>query len=87
MKVVCVWRRESDYGREVEEWLMEFARRTGREIETIDPDSRYGVGFCSAYDVVEYPTILALDDNGAVLGMWRGTMLPRFDEVAYWTMK
>lgn len=84
MRVVCVWRRESDYGRTVEEWLTEFGRRTGEEIEEMNPDSREGVNFCKVYDVVEYPTILALDDNGAVLASWRGQMLPTFDEVSYW---
>lgn len=84
MRVVCVWRRESDYGRAVEEWLTEFAKRTGEEIENMNPDTREGAGFCRVYDVVEYPTILALDDNGAVLASWQGKMLPTFDEVSYW---
>lgn len=86
MRVVCVWRRESDYGRSVEEWLRDFERRKGEEgvIEEMDPDTREGVEFCRVYDVVEYPTILALDDKGAVLGSWRGKMLPTFDEVSYW---
>lgn len=84
MRVVCVWRDQSDYGRSVEEWITEFERRTGKEIETIDPDSTEGESFCRAYDVVEYPTILALGDDGAVLAAWQGKMLPLFDEVAYW---
>lgn len=82
--MVCVWREKSDYGRTVEEWLTEFERRTGKEIESIDPDTKDGEGFCRAYDVVEYPTILALNDDGSVLSTWRGTMLPLFDEVSYW---
>ena len=84
MRVVCVWREQSDYGRAVEEWMMEFERRTGKEIESLDPDSKEGESFCRAYDVVEYPTILALGDDGSVLATWRGTMLPLFDEVSYW---
>lgn len=84
MRVVCVWRRESDYGRTVEEWIMAFERQTGKEIESLDPDTKEGEGFCRAYDIVEYPTIMALGDDGAVLASWRGTMLPLFDEVSYW---
>lgn len=87
MRVVCVWRRESDYGRAVEEWMMEFERRTGKEIETISPDGRDGAWFCQTYDVVEYPTLLALGDDGSVLAEWRGKMLPTFDEVNYWVQK
>ncbi len=84
MRVVCVWRRESDYGRALEEWMREFERRTGKDVETINPDTRDGVGFCRSYDVVEYPTMLALGEDGAVLAEWRGEMLPTFDEVSYW---
>lgn len=87
MRIVCVWRRESDYGRMVEEWLTEFERRSGVEVETIDPDSRDGAGFCRAYDIVEYPTLVALDNDGGALAMWRGQMLPTFDEVSYWAIK
>ena len=87
MRIVCVWRRESDYGRSMEEWLTEFERRTGTEIETIDPDSRDGAGFCRAYDIVEYPTLVALDNDGSVLEIWRGQMLPTFDEVNYWALQ
>jgi len=79
-----VWRRASDYGRTVEEWLTEFERRTGAEVESLDPDTKEGEGFCRAYDVVEYPTILALGDDGRVLAAWRGAQMPMFDEVSYW---
>lgn len=84
MRVVCIWRRESDYGRMVEEWIREFERRTGREMESLDPDTHEGESLCRAYDVVEYPTILALGDDGRVLGAWRGEDLPMFNEVSYW---
>lgn len=85
MRVVCVWRRESDYGRMMEEWLRDFERRTGKEIESLDPDTSNGESFCRTYDIVEYPAIVAVGDDGAVLASWRGQMLPRFDEVSYWT--
>ena len=48
MRVVCIWRRESDYGRIVEEWIHEFERRTGAEVEDINSDSREGEGLCRA---------------------------------------
>lgn len=84
MRVVCVYREGEDYSRTVEEWLMAFERRTGKEIEVMSPDGREGTQFCQTYDIVEYPTIIALGDDGAVLSSWRGKLLPLFDEVAYW---
>lgn len=86
MRVVVVWRDGEDYSRSVEEWIAEFERRTGKEVEHMSPDSREGEGFCQAYGIVEYPTILALNDgNGAVASMWAGKMLPTFDEVSYYS--
>jgi len=84
MRIVCVWRRESDYGREVEGWLRDFEQQTGREIESVDPDSVAGSQFVATYDVVEYPTILALGEDGSVKESWRGKMLPRVGQVGYW---
>lgn len=84
MRVVCVWREGEDYSRTVEEWIRGFEQRTGKEIETMSPDGREGVQFCQTYDIVEYPTIIALGNDGAVLATWRGKQLPLFDEVSYW---
>lgn len=85
MRVVCVWREGYDYSRTVEDWLTGFERFTGKEVESIDPGTKDGTDFCRAYDVVEYPTMMALGDDGAVLATWRGAMMPTFDEVNYWT--
>lgn len=87
MRAVIVWKDNTDYSREVISWLEEFERRTGREVESVDPDSVDGGGFAQAYDVVEYPTILGLDDMGRVLDIWRGTPLPRIDEVAFYAVE
>lgn len=84
MRAVCVWREQRDYSRTVEEWMTGFERLTGKEIESISPDTEEGEDFCRAYDIVQYPTILVLGDDGAVLASWQGEMLPTFDEVAYW---
>ena len=46
MRVVCIYRDKQDYSRTVDEWLETFRRQTGREIETMDPDTN--VGFCEA---------------------------------------
>lgn len=85
MRVVCVWRDNTDYAREVNEWLREFERRDIGEIESLDPDTIEGEIFCSAHDVVEYPTIIAVDDQGRELQTWRGTPMPLIDEVSYYS--
>ena len=84
MRVVCVLRDNQDYTRTVTDWLEDFRRQTGKEIETMNPDEN--ADFCQTYDIVEYPTMLALDDNGAVLAMWRGREMPLINEVLYYTI-
>ena len=84
MRVVCIYREGQDYSRTVSEWLENFRHRTSRKIEVIDPDKN--TNFCETYDIVEYPTILALGDSGEVRAMWRGRNLPLIDEVSYYTL-
>ena len=67
---------------EYDEWLENFRRQTGRELEIMNPDEN--PGFCETYDVVEYPTILALGTNGEVRASWRGRTLPLINEVLYY---
>lgn len=82
MRVVCVYREGEDYSRGVNEWLEAFYRQTGQQIETMNPDEN--VAFCEAYDVVEYPTILALGERGDVRAFWKGKTLPLINEVSYY---
>ena len=58
MRVVVVYKDESEYGRVVGDYLRDFTRRTGHDLETLDPDTQEGTDFCRTYDIVEYPTIL-----------------------------
>ena len=84
MRVIVVAKDNTDYSRQVATFVDDMARQTGHELEVLDPESREGESFCRAYDIVEYPTILAIADDGHLLQMWRGRPLPLIDEVAYY---
>ena len=84
MRIVVVYKDASDHGREVREYVDDFKRQTGLKIEVMDPDSGRNDFFLRAYDIVEYPTILAIADDGRLLQMWHGQPLPLIDEVAYY---
>ncbi len=84
MKVVAVYKHESDHARVVTDWLRDFRRQTGKVVEELEPDTREGMLFCSTYDIVEYPTLIALDTDGQVQNVWRGAMLPTISEVSYY---
>ena len=84
MRVVVVYKQESDHGRAVSDYLRDFERVTGRQLETMDPEQRGSAGFCETYDIVEYPTVVALDNSGQLQNMWRGLPLPTINEVEYY---
>lgn len=84
MKTYIVYKEESDHARTVIDFLRDFERRTSKKIETVNPESREGDATCRTYDIVEYPTIFATDDNGILQTQWRGLPLPTIDEVSYY---
>jgi len=84
MRVVVVYKDETDYAREVTDYLRDFKRQTGHDLETMSPDSPDGTSFCRTYDIVEYPTMIALSDDGVMQNMWRGRPLPTISEVSYY---
>ena len=84
MRAVVVYKEVSEHARNVEEFLRYFTSVTGRELETLNPETRDGAGFCETYDITQYPTVIALSDDGQMLNMWAGEPLPRVDEVSYY---
>ena len=83
MRVVCVYRDNQDYTRTVDEWLENFHHQTGREIEIMDPDKN--PGFCEAYDIVEYPTVIAMGHYASARAVWRGKdSLPLINDVLFY---
>lgn len=84
MKTIVIYKDETDYAREVTDYIRDFKRQTGHDLETLDPDSREGDDFCRAYDIVEYPSIVAVSDDGVLQNLWRGTPLPTISEVSYY---
>lgn len=84
MRAIVVYKPESDHAREVTDYLRDFHRQTGRKLEEVNPEEPAGIDFCRAYDIVEYPSILALSDDGRLLNLWRGRPLPTINEVSYY---
>jgi hypothetical protein len=84
VKVVIVYKDESDHAREVLDYLRDFERQTGHVLETIDPDTVDGADFCRTYDIVEYPSVIALSSTGTLQNLWRGRPLPTISEVSYY---
>lgn len=84
MRVVIVAKPDTDYSRIVETFLGDFARQTGRTIEVLNPEELDGEQFARTYDIVEYPTVIALSNDGQVQNSWSGSILPTISEVSYY---
>lgn len=84
MQVVVVAKDNTDYAREVQDYLRDFKYQTGHDLEIIDPDTKDGTQFCETYDIVEYPTIIAISDDSSMQNLWRGLPLPTISEVSYY---
>lgn len=84
MRVVVVYKDQTDYARQVTDYLRDFERQTGHKLETLDPESLAGIDFCKTYDIMELPTMIALSDDGALQNEWSGLPLPTISEVSYY---
>jgi hypothetical protein len=83
MKVVMLYRPNSEQGRPVEEFIREFSRRyPDIKLETIDVDSREGTATATLYDIMQYPAIMVTQNDGTVQNIWQGETLPLMDDVA-----
>ncbi|HLZ14418.1 MAG TPA: hypothetical protein VKQ34_00325 [Candidatus Saccharimonadales bacterium] len=84
MKLVILYRPDSDHASDVESFARDFQRQhdLGKKLELQSLSTRDGAATASLYDVMSYPAILVLADNGSILGMWQGVPLPLMAEVA-----
>lgn len=79
-----VYKTESDHARDVMTFLSDFERQTNKQLDVVDPDTLQGADTCRLYDIVEYPSIVAVDDDGAIQNIWKGLPLPTISEVSYY---
>lgn len=79
-----LYRPESEHATAVESFVRDYQSRyeSGRKLEMVSLNTRDGAATASLYDVMEYPAILALANDGSVLNVWQGTPMPLMDEVA-----
>jgi len=82
MKVVLLYRPNSEFARSSEEFVNEFERRTSKTIETINIDTPEGISKAQLYGVMDHPTFVALSDDGGFLRAWTGKPLPVMNDLS-----
>ena len=84
MKLLVLYRPKSEHSTPVETFVQDLQHQHEIEakVEMISADTREGATIAALYDVWDFPTLIAVNDNGSVLNMWQGQQLPLMDEVA-----
>jgi len=82
MKALVLYRPNSEFARSVEEFVHDFKSRTDKRIELMSIDTREGASTAALYDVMQFPSVLAIQDNGSLAKSWTGEHLPLVNDVA-----
>jgi thioredoxin-like negative regulator of GroEL len=85
MKVVLLYRPNSEYSRSVEEFARELERQYQARIDLVSLDTRDGASTASLYDVMQNPAVLVLANDGQLVQQWQGGNLPLMNEISYYT--
>ena len=82
MKVVVLYRPDSEHGRLTEEFIHNFQQLSDpQRLEILNIDSRDGSALASLYDIMQYPAVLVIGFDGSLHKSWVGDTLPLIDEV------
>jgi hypothetical protein len=84
MQLLILYRPQSEHARNVEEFT-EHLQRVYPEVSGLTPmdvDSIDGSDKAKLYDVMQYPAILVIQQDGTLVNKWTGEPLPLVDEVA-----
>jgi len=85
MKLVVIYRPDSEFSRAVETFIGDFRRLhagPGKRIEVLNADTRDGMATMSLYDIMQQPALMVMTDDGQMSKYWVGEQLPLMDEVA-----
>lgn len=82
MKAVILYHPESEFARSAEEYAHDFTRSRGKTIELVSLETVEGSDMAKLYDIVRYPALLVVKDDGQLIKNWEGEALPLMDEVA-----
>lgn len=82
MKICMLYHPESEFSRMIEEYSRDFERTRGKAIELVSLETREGAGMAKLYDIVQYPALLAIREDGSLMKNWEGDQLPLMNELA-----
>ena len=81
MRVVALYHPKSDHGGRVEDYVAEYKRFRDFEIDLVSLETTEGAEMASLYDVNQYPSILAIANDGSLQKAWQSEPLPAMNEI------
>jgi hypothetical protein len=82
MKLIVLYKPRSEHARSLEEYLTDFHTiYPSVEVEQLDAESVEGINKSIVYDILDFPALIATANDGSVINMWIGQMLPQKQEV------
>jgi hypothetical protein len=81
-----LYRPNSEHARKMEDYANQFGRAyVNYKVDLVDLNTREGAATASLYDVMQYPAVLVLTDDGQLIREWEGDNMPALGEVSYST--
>lgn len=70
MKVLILYKPNSEHDTPVQAYAREFEHRSGKTLELVDAESVQGVELAKLYDVLQFPTMVATEEDGQFIQAW-----------------
>lgn len=82
MRVVILYHPKSEQAGTAQDYVREYhARHEDHDIELLSLETKDGADMAQLYDVVRYPAILAIANDGQLLQLWQEEQLPLMNEL------
>jgi hypothetical protein len=84
MRICILYFENSEKAQSVDDFKRDYTRQYGTDLESIDMNTRAGADMAALYDIVRYPAVVALDDQGSLTWLWQEENMPLMNEVRYY---
>jgi hypothetical protein len=84
MRVLCLYRPNTDTERPVLELQMSLKRIYNSELELVSVDGVEGSRLAELYDIWQFPAFIAVDSSGTLLKSWSDGTIPLLNELIYY---
>lgn len=87
MKVVILYRPNSEHESAVLSYARDYKIQRGKDLQLLSLDSVEGAAKAKLYDIVRYPAVIAVADDGQLLQLWQDDHLPLMNDLDFYTKR